>query len=600
MNNLNTDILVVGGTIGGTCAAIQAARRGIKTILVSEFSWLGGTFTSGGVSAPDGNELIAFQTGLWGTFLEELKKRHSQGLDQGWVSFFNFDPRIGASIFSDWVKALPNLHWISGETPQKVLKDQQKITGVIFKDITIHAQIVLDGTELGDLLSLGEIPYRWGWEFQSEWGEPSAPISPNEFTENHPIQAPTWVVFMQDFGDSKKADSIPSLFDYDPQQFIGGWNGYAPEQFMNYGRISGGLLMINWPNKGNDYGHNLNRLIQSECERQTFFQECFEHSYNFVHFIQKKLGNRYGLAHDIFPLEHQAIKTPSSLQPFLSAFALHPYYRESRRLQGLTTLREQDILPISGGKVAPLPINSEGIFDGIVIGNYPNDHHYTLGNFPIESKSIKWGGRWTGTPFSVPYRCLIPQTINGFLVCEKNLSVSHIANGSTRLQPLIMNLGQAAGMAAALCIEKNCQPRDLSVRILQESLLQDPLAPAAIIPLFNLILDDAKWLMWQRYYLEHPEQYPVDGNCYSFHQNQKIFWRNDSLQKNISGIFHRHANQVYSLTLPEFDPIQPHEWTLVTLHPVIEQKLQNYPNNTPLTCRGKFNFSGQWFLVETL
>jgi alkyl hydroperoxide reductase subunit AhpF len=52
-----TDVLVVGRATGGTAAAIQAARRGAKTILVREFCWLGRILTSTGVSAPDGNEL---------------------------------------------------------------------------------------------------------------------------------------------------------------------------------------------------------------------------------------------------------------------------------------------------------------------------------------------------------------------------------------------------------------------------------------------------------------------------------------------------------------------------------------------------------------
>ncbi len=76
---LTADVLVVGGGTGGTTAAIQAARRGAKTILVSEFPWLGGMLTAAGVSAPDGNEIISFQTGLWGEFLRELQHRQLGG-----------------------------------------------------------------------------------------------------------------------------------------------------------------------------------------------------------------------------------------------------------------------------------------------------------------------------------------------------------------------------------------------------------------------------------------------------------------------------------------------------------------------------------------
>src|SRR6476620_146387 len=103
MQILQTDVLVVGGGTGGTAAALQAARRGANTILVSEFSWLGGMLTSAGVSAPDGNELEAFQTGIWGAFLRALEHRQEGGLDNGWVSFFTYEPRVGADIFAAWV-----------------------------------------------------------------------------------------------------------------------------------------------------------------------------------------------------------------------------------------------------------------------------------------------------------------------------------------------------------------------------------------------------------------------------------------------------------------------------------------------------------------
>jgi hypothetical protein len=210
MNQIyTTDVLVVGGGTGGTAAAIQAARRGVNTILVSEFPWLGGMLTCAGVSAPDGNELQAWQTGLWGVFLQELQRRQPGGLDNSWVSFFTYDPRIGAEIFADWVRELPNLQWISGQVPLEVLRTQDRITGIRFADFTINAKIILDGTELGDLLALGSIPHRWGWELQSEWQEPSAPTNFNSLTQTYPVQAPTWVVVMQDFGENTAPEILP-------------------------------------------------------------------------------------------------------------------------------------------------------------------------------------------------------------------------------------------------------------------------------------------------------------------------------------------------------------------------------------------------------
>lgn len=584
VTKLIADILVVGGGTGGTAAAIQAARRGVQTILVSEFPWLGGMLTSAGVSAPDGNELKAFQTGLWGAYLQALREQQVEGLDHAWVSMFTYHPRTGAAILADWVQQLPNLIWITGKTPLEVLRDGNRITGVRFADLLIEAKITVDGTELGDLLALAEVPYRWGWELQSEFNEPSAPVTFNQLTDQYPVQAPTWVFILQDYGDSQSLAISPTPLS---SNFQGTWDNYGEENFLNYGRLPNGQFMINWPICGNDYGENLGRLVASEASRQQFLQEAYWHSQNFAHFIQKQLGYKCGLAENVFPsFQNSEFRIHNS-------FALHPYYRESRRLQGQTIITERDILPISGGWVAALPLTDKGEVAAIAIGNYANDHHYPGVDFPLQPKSIRWGGRWTGTPFTIPYDSLVPVSVEGLLVCEKNISVSHIANGSTRLQPLVMNIGQAAGMAAALSVELNCQPGELPIRTIQAALLEDSDAPAAVIPLFNLTLDHPEWLKWQYYYLDHPEDYPIDGNCPCF------FMTSESQEgKTYTGIFHRHDDQDYSITLKDSILQQEQTWQLITLHPEVNQRLQTCTEGQLLTISGRFNSSGKWLVVE--
>jgi hypothetical protein len=610
---LTADVLVVGGGTGGTASAITAARRGAKTILVSEFPWLGGMLTSAGVSAPDGNELIAFQTGLWGAYLRELQQQQPGGLDNSWVSFFSYHPRVGAEIFAQWVKELSNLQWIPGQVPQQVYRQGDCITRVRFADLEVTAKIILDGTELGDLLALAEVPYRWGWEFQSEWGEKSAPQAPNALTKRFPVQSPTWVVVMQDFGEGT-APEIPSAPNYDPSLFAGAWENYGGEKFMNYGRLPGGLFMINWPICGNDYAEGVGRLVESIEARREFHQEALWHSQNFAHYIQSHLGRRYGLATGVFPSLSRGKALPCT---YHSTFALHPYYRESRRLVGLTTVREQDILPVAGGRVAAL------YPDAIALGNYANDHHYPGFQFPVQPKSIRWGGRWTGTPFTLPYRCLIPATTDGLLACEKNISVSHIANGATRLQPVVMGIGQAAGMAAALCVERGCQPRELLAKDLQQALLQDSHAPAAIIPLFNLPPHHPDWLHWQRYYLDNPEAYPASGDCPGVEdeglgtgdwelgtgelqgeQGKIISPLSSPLPPapcppaSFTGIFQRPEEQSYQFTVIEPEQWQGKTWQLVTLRSLIERQLQASTSGQILTIWGRLNLAGNWLLVE--
>ena len=594
IDEFTADILVVGGGTGGTAAALAAARRGAKTILVSEWPWLGGMLTSAGVSAPDGHELAAFHTGIWGAFLRELQRQQTGGLDNAWVSFFTYDPRLGAQIFSDWAAGEPNLHWIAGYPPKEVLQQGNRITGVRFRDLTVRAQLTLDATELGDLLALGEVPHRWGWELQSQWGEPSAPAAPNALTERYPVQAPTWVVIIQDFGAGEAAPEIPAPPLDNPDQFAGAWDGYTPKQFLNYGRLPGNRFMINWPQKGNDYDEGVGRLIESEAARQQFLQSSRWHTQSFARFIQTQMGRRYGLADNIFP-------SCNSLGG--GAYALHPYYRESRRVQGLVTLREQDILPQPGGRVASLPAGSDGQVTAIATGNYPNDHHYTGFQWPVRPKSIRWGGRWTGTPFTIPYGCLIPAQTDGLLVCEKNISVSHIANGATRLQPAVLGIGQAAGMAAALCVERGCQPRDLPVRVLQEALLREPTAPAAIIPLFNLTPDHPEWLHWQLYYLDRPDAYPATGDCPEQNSpkspNPQIP-AHPIPQSTCTGIFHRHADQDYTLTLTGPPELANQTLKLVTLQPQVDRQLLSCRDGQPITVIGRLNPAGNWLIVAEI
>ena len=590
--HIKTEVLVVGGGTGGTAAAIQAARSGAHVLLVSEWPWIGGMLTAAGVTAPDGNELAAFQTGLWGAFLRELERRQPGGLHNAWVSFFTYEPAVGAAIFADWVASLPNLTWRWGHRPRAVLCSGDRVTGVVFDQFIVDAQITIDGTELGDLLALGDVPHRWGWETQAQWQEPSAPKSLRDPTdplapaiEKYPVQSPTWVVVMQDYGAGEKAPPIPSTGAWG--SVAGAWEGYGPEQFLNYGRLPGDRFMINWPQQGNDYGVGLDRLIGPDSARYDYWQEAKEHSQQFAHGIQTELGARYGLAMGVFP---ELDGTPGG-----GAFALYPYYREGRRLVGLTTVSERDILPVSGGQVAPLPLNEDGVVDAIAIGNYPNDHHYPGFDMPLAPKAIHWGGRWTGTPFTIPYRALIPAEIDGLLACDKNISVTHIANGATRLQPVVLGIGQAAGAAAALCVERGCQPRDLAVQDLQQTLLQDRQAPAMVVPCFDLLPTDEHWRDRQQAYLRDPLTYPTSGFTYPLDRTSTPLV---SIGNVCCGQYRQGPNHSHQLVLTMDKVVSSLDLVAVSPHAV--NQLINTIDGDNINVSGVHNLSGGWILVDAI
>ena len=359
--------------------------------------------------------------------------------------------------------------------------------------------------------------------------------------------------------------------------------------------------MINWPISGNDYGEGIDRVIQNHTQRTAFGLEAQRHSLAFAYFIQTKLGTRYGLATDVFP------EQPPRLHP---ALALHPYHRESRRIIGITTVCEHDLLPTAHATAAlPMyaPNHLEPICTSIALGNYANDHHYPSGDMTLAPKSIEWGGRWTGTPFTIPYTALIPDQIDGFFACEKNISVTHMANGATRLQPIVLAIGQAVGMAAALCIEQSCQPRHLPVRTVQNALLTDPIAPAAVIPLYNIPLQHPQWHHWQTYYLDRSQDYPRSG--YSPDDCSPDRPHSDATQETIqtaavtnplfSGRFEKVGSFFWiHLNLPI--ELSTHRYQLVTLDAAIDRQLRTYSSDTLISCSGKLNRSGAWIRVEFL
>ncbi len=595
MPNLKTQVLVVGGGTGGTAAAIQAARAGVQTVLVSEFSWLGGMLTAAGVAAPDGNELTAWQTGLWGAFIREVQKR--QTVDQAWVSFFTYSPAVGAQIFAEWVQALPNLTWIAGYIPRAVKRVGQRISQVEFaaalnsvnpwlgaeQPLTIQAEITIDGTELGDLLALADIPHRWGWDWAEPWHEPSAPAAANQITQAYPVQAPTWVVMLQDYGETAKTPEIRDSPLWDEAKFHGAWQGYTPEYFLNYGRLPHNQFMLNWPQNGNDYGVNLDRLVESAQARQEFYREALWHSQDFACYIQRQFGRRYGLAQGVFPAD------PASAGG--GAFALHPYFRESRRLVGIKTITEPDILPQAKGQVAALPINDCGQISAIAIGNYPNDHHYPGFEFTLAPKSIRWGGRWTGTPFTISFEALLSPTVENFLCCDKNISISHMANGATRLQPLVLNIGQAAGLAAALALQTKTAVTDLRIEQLQWALLKEPQAPAAVIPFFNLPPTHPDWFSAQLNVLRQAESYPLDGYA---PLKQPANLPDLSQVLVFAGVLTQAERQHYQLTL------ETGAWNLVTLDADIDQQLQELRPGQVVKVWGLANPSGNWIRVVKL
>jgi hypothetical protein len=474
--NLKTNVLIIGGGASGTVAGIQAARMGVGALIVEETEWLGGMLTSSGVSAIDGNHNMP--AGIWGEFRSRLYQYYggAAAVETGWVSNTLFEPSIGNKILQQMVAAEPSLRvWF--KTSWKGIERRNNAWEVTVekegRERVITASILIDATELGDVMAKLGVKYAVGMDSRFVTGESFAPEHANDI-----IQDLTYVVTLKDYGKGSDK-TIKKPAGYNPAEFECSCDVSDPASYdspsnncykmLQYGRLPNNKYMINWPKCGNDI--YLNIIEKSPEDRKTALEEAKLHTLRFVYYIQTKLGYKnLGLADDEYPTHDK--------MPMI------PYYRESRRMKGLVTMS----LPhISDHYTHSKPLYRTGI----AVGDYTIDHHHLKNsNAPqIDFVKIKVPS------YNVPMGCLIPQGVDGLLVAEKSISVTNIVNGATRLQPVVLQLGQAAGAMAALCVKENKKPSELSVRAVQEALLK---AKGYVMPFIDVKPDDPDFIVIQK------------------------------------------------------------------------------------------------------
>lgn len=469
------DVVVAGGGASGVAAGLQAARMGAKTLIVEETPWLGGMLTSAGVSAIDGN--YALPSGIWGEFKDALAE-HYGGLDNintGWVSNVLFEPSVGNELFKKMVEAEKHLSVFSGASVQEVSKCSRgwKLKlAYAEKEIVLVARRLIDATELGDVAVMCGVEYDLGMESRELTGESIAPESSNGI-----VQDLTYVAVLKDFG---RDVSIAEPEGYDKWEFAGCCdnplciNPKEPDRIwpapmmISYGKLPGEKYMINWPIEGNDYYVNLVEMTPSQ--RDSALAQAKLHTMRFIYFIQNELGYRnLGLADDEFPTEDKL--------PFI------PYHRESRRIHGLVRFKQQHVVnPFEYGLYRT----------GIAVGDYPVDHHHARYTGEEELPDL----HFSPIPsFNVPMGVLIPEGVEDLIVAEKSISVSNIMNGATRLQPVVLQLGQAAGALAALSLNRGCAVAEVNLRELQEILLA---SGVYLMPYLDVTKEDARFKAYQR------------------------------------------------------------------------------------------------------
>ena len=468
----HVDVLVVGGGASGISAGIQSARMGVHTMVVEETLWVGGMLTAAGVSCIDGNYRL--QSGIFGEFADSLAARYGgwEALKTGWVSNINFEPHVGQEILSNMAAScgefldLRRETFMSSVSPEG--EDDWKVVlrGPTGRKYVVIADVLIDGTELGDVAKACGVEYRIGMEASSDTGESIAPAQANDI-----IQDLTYVAVLKDYGPDADM-TIDRPEGYDPSVFYNCSSGprntvmetgqalWSPDMMITYGRTPGGKYMINWPIYGNDF--YVNTIEMNRQEREAAYAQAKNFTLCFLYYIQTELGMKnLGLADDEFPTEDR--------MPFF------PYHRESRRIVGKAFMTLE-------AAAKPYEYHSPYYRTGIAVGDYAVDHHHfrhpqwqslpDLEFYPVPS-------------FNVPMGVLIPEQddVKDLIVAEKSVSVSNLINGATRLQPVVMQLGQAAGAVAALSCKENRNVDRVGVRKVQSALLD---AGCYIMPYLDL------------------------------------------------------------------------------------------------------------------
>jgi hypothetical protein len=352
------------------------------------------------------------------------------------------------------------------------------VTGVVVRglesgrDCLIVAPYFIDATPYGDLLDLAGVEHVLGAESHAETGEPHAP----EQADPRDQQAITVCFAMEHCPAGDHVIDKPRQYDLWRECRPPGWPGpllswtsVHPEtrepltrflfdadddrpwwrfrRILDRGNFEDGyapsdVTVVNWPQ--NDYWFGPVVGVDA-AEQARNLEAARQLSLSLLYWLQTEAPRADGGAgYPGLRLRGDVVGgTADGLAPA-------PYVRETRRLRAECTMREQDI-------AYPLrPDGPEFFGDSVGVGCYRIDLHPR-----VNGGGYLDLGCW---PFQIPLGAMIPVRVENLLPGGKNLGVTHIANGAFRVHPVEWNVGEAAGILAAFCLDRKVTPRSVSNR----------------------------------------------------------------------------------------------------------------------------------------
>ena len=398
----NYDLVVIGAGMSGLCAAIAAARLGLKVALVQDRYILGG------------NNSSEVRVGLGGQI--NMPPYPSLGYILNEIGPDRIGNARGAHHYQDWKKwdviaAEPNISLFAGYTVVNAEMKDGKIVAVTAVEATNQNLIRISGNLFSDctgdanLAVMAGAATMMGREARSEFGETLAPEKADDFTMGVSIE---W--YCEDWNTPCSfPDSVDwgLKLDEDTVEPVHRANWYW-EVGMRDDQIADA-------EKIRDYGMYVAYSTFSYCKNRLAKKEDWECTHlTWVSHVSGK--------------------------------------RESRRIVGDLILREQDL-------TRPIPYE-----DGTCTTTWRIDQHYPMEKNSADYPGEEWmsyGKLMPIDPYAIPYRCLYSRDVPNLFMAGRDISVTHVALGSVRVMRTCAMMGEVVGMAAAVCCRRGSMPRDV-------------------------------------------------------------------------------------------------------------------------------------------
>ncbi len=441
------DVAVIGGGPSGLATAITTARRGKKVIILEKNGYLGGNMTLGlpllGFLDEHGKPCIA---GFGEEFLNRLIERNA-----GYYHRFCPKHNSVSNINGEEVKFLAldmcneaGVDVLLHLEAHHVELDENKIKSVTMfgkcNEVTVSADIFVDCTGDGDLAYLAGCSYDKGRGSNKELMPPTVMFTLEGVDDtklfDHVAKHPDEMIPSCSTIDTKPGYDA-DYFRADPNYvFVGMTQLFTRLRAEGKCPVErGNMIIINGLHKGEVYVNTTRLLHVDGTDVLDLTRGEIE-----GHLQARKLVDTFR--------EY----VPGFENCYISSVAPNMGIRETRRFKGLKTVTGEQAL----AGYAPE--------DSICLSGYKIDIHNDRTSATLFKTVDK--------PFGIPYGSLVSAEIDNLMFAGRCASVDESVVGSTRVMPCCMAMGQAAGIGAALALERSITPADVPTDDVRAILLE--------------------------------------------------------------------------------------------------------------------------------